>query len=65
MPPHIALRSTRNNLRPLGVGVAFNDGEYRVHTFRPTRLGRPLSQTCKCPEIAYLVGLKLSKEVIQ
>jgi len=65
MPPHIALRNTRTNLRPLGLGVAVVGDKYRVHSIRPTRSGRPVSISCACPEMAYVIGLKASSEIVQ
>ena len=61
MPPHIALANTRRNLRPHGIAVeATQDNRFKVRSFRnkdaPARF-------CHCPDMAYIVGLRLAKEV--
>jgi hypothetical protein len=60
MPPHIALANTRRNLRPHGIAVEpMRDNRFKV---RSTRNREAPVRFCHCPDMAYIVGLRLAKE---
>lgn len=60
MPPHMALRNTQRNLRPHGIGVEATP-DNRIKLFRFGDRDTP-PRFCRCPELAYIVGLKWAAE---
>jgi hypothetical protein len=57
----MALASTRNSLRPHGVGIVPTpDDRYRLFPLDHRSKGERI---CACPEMAYIVGLRFAAEL--